>query len=143
VSEATERDEITPDRFQWSLDENGKPWVIHVCKGEVMAWRLPPPWSLDNGIPSPSLDCRACGIHHFVNEGDRVPFSLVDQVLVHRGEKLGVVGAGAKTHRLAEKQPFSAPSARCPWCECWGSEHTARCWATQRRRGTDPWGRQA
>jgi hypothetical protein len=139
----SESREITPDRFQWSLDENGKPWVIHVCKGEVMAWRLPPPWSLDNGIPSPSLDCRACGIHHFVNEGDRVPFSLVDQVLVHRGEKLGVVGAGAKTHRLAEKQPFSAPSARCPWCECWGSEHTARCWATQRRRGTDPWGRQA
>jgi|JI9StandDraft_2_1071091.scaffolds.fasta_scaffold00888_28 hypothetical protein len=40
------------------------------------------------------------------------------------GETLGVVGAAAKLHRLAEEQPSSAPSRRCPWCECWEPDHT-------------------
>ena len=140
AQQSSEITAFTPDRFQWTLDERGKPWVIHFCKNEVMAWRLPPPWTLVNGIPSPSLDCRACGVHHFVGEGDRVPMSLVDDALARRGEPRGVVGAAAKLHRLAEEQPSSAPSAKCPWCDCWEPGHTARCATVQRRRGVDPWG---
>lgn len=29
---------------------------------------------------------------------------------------------------------------KCPWCECWEPEHTARCWYVQARRPYDPWG---
>jgi hypothetical protein len=69
--------------FRWALDERGKPWVIHQCL-TLMAWRLPPPWTMQDGRPYPSLDCAACGCHVFVTVADEVPMTEVEAVLEAR-----------------------------------------------------------
>ena len=65
--------------FAWSVDpENGKPWVQHECAdGEVLTWRLPPPWRIEGTGIAPSLDCKKCGRHVILHDVDRVPWEAI------------------------------------------------------------------
>lgn len=83
--------------YEWWIDDRGNPWVRHRCRpadGDEQdeAWRLPPPWRVDGGGITPSLDCRRCGAHQFIGPAERCdepkPGRYVMELAQHARETL-------------------------------------------------------